>query len=82
MDTAANTVMVEIPQEILDAARLTTAELMLEVAVALYARGKLSIGKARELANMSLWEFRHVLAARHIAPHLDITDIETDIKTF
>jgi len=73
--------MIEIPQDILDAARLTVAEMKLEVAVALYARGKLSIGKACELAAMTLWEFRHILAARRIAPHLDIAAVDADITT-
>ena len=81
MNIAANTVMIEISQDIFDAARLTVAEMKLEVAVALYVQGKLSIGKARELADMTLWEFRHVLAARHISPHLDIADVEADLTT-
>lgn len=81
MDTVIQTINVEIPQDILDAARLTASELKLEIAVALYAQGKLSIGKARELADMTLWEFRHVLAARRIPPHLDVADIEADIAT-
>jgi predicted HTH domain antitoxin len=81
MSAVTNTVTVEISQDILDAARLTAAELKLEVAVALYARGKLSLGKARELADMTLWEFRQSLAARRIAPHLDIADIDADIAT-
>ena len=39
---------IEIPQEILDSARLTTDEIKTELAFALYAQGRLSIGKARE----------------------------------
>jgi predicted HTH domain antitoxin len=66
---------------ILDSARLTPDELKLELAVALYAQGRLSIGKARELAGMSLWEFRQLLAARRISPHYDIADFEKEIAT-
>lgn len=43
-----------IPQDILDSARLTPEDLMVEIAVHLYEEGRLSIGKARELAGMSL----------------------------
>jgi len=51
----------EIPQDILDTARLTIDDLKVEMAVYLYAQGRLSIGKARELAEMTrrplvLWE--------------------------
>ncbi len=44
----------EAPQDVLDTARLTTEDLKVEMAVCLYAQGRLSIGKARELAEMSL----------------------------
>ncbi len=71
----------DISQDILDSARLSIAELKLELAVHLYAQGRLSIGKARELADMSLWEFRHVLAARRIAPHYDLEDLDQDVTT-
>jgi predicted HTH domain antitoxin len=69
----------EIPQDILDTARLTVAELRVELAVYLYAEGRLSIGKARELAEMALWEFRQLLASRRIAPHYDVPDLDEDL---
>ncbi len=53
----------------------------LELAAVLYAQGKLSIGKARQLAGMSLWQFRQVLAARRIPPHYDIEEFNEDIET-
>jgi predicted HTH domain antitoxin len=71
----------EIPEEILDSARLTMAELKVEIAVSLYAQGRLSVGKARELAEMSLWQFRQLLAARHISPHIDVDALKEDVKT-
>jgi len=72
---------VTIPQDILHSARLTTAELKIEIGVSLYASGRLSIGKARELANMSLWQFRQLLASRQISPHFNEDDLHTDIET-
>lgn len=75
------TTILELPQEILDSARLTVDELKVEMAVHLYTRGRLSIGKARELAGMSLWEFRQVLASRRIPPHYDVDDWEQDVAT-
>jgi predicted HTH domain antitoxin len=71
----------EISQDILDSARLTLEELKVELAVSLYAQGKLSVGKARELAGMSLWEFRQVLGSRRISPHYDVNDFNEDIST-
>jgi predicted HTH domain antitoxin len=71
----------EVPQDILDSARLTPAQLKLELAVSLYAQGRLSIGKARELAEMSLWEFRHLLASRRIPVHYEPADLQEDLDT-
>ena len=51
------------------------------MAVLLYSQGRLSIGKARELADMSLWEFRQLLASRRISPHYDVADLEDDVAT-
>lgn len=69
----------EIPQEILESARLTTSELKVEIAVSLYASGRLSVGKARELASMSLWQFRQLLASRQVSPHFDLDDLAEDV---
>ncbi|CAN5795681.1 hypothetical protein BH24DEI2_BH24DEI2_10330 [soil metagenome] len=43
-----------IPQDVLDSARLTAEEAKQELAVSLYASGRLAVGKARELADMPL----------------------------
>ncbi len=69
----------DIPQDVLESARLTASELKVEMAVFLYASGRLSVGKARELADMSLWQFRQLLASRQIAPHFDEADLDADI---
>ena len=71
----------QIPQDILDSARLTLDDLRIELAIHLYREGRLSIGKARELAGMSLWEFRQLLAARKISPHYDVEELEEDVAT-
>ena len=71
----------EIPQDLLDSARLTIEDLKVEIAVSLYVNRRLSIGKARELAEMSLWQFRQVLAARRIPAHYDETDLDDDVAT-
>jgi predicted HTH domain antitoxin len=72
---------IEIPQEIMDSARLSTAEIKQEIALSLYAHRRLSIGKARELAGLSLWEFRQLLGTRRIAPHFDRNDLAEDLTT-
>ena len=73
--------VLEVSQEILDSARLTPSELKVEMAVHLYAEGRLSVGKARELAGLTLWEFRQVLASRRIPPHYGEADLDEDVTT-
>ncbi len=63
-------------------ARSTPDELKVEVAVQLYETRRLSIGHAREMAGMSLWEFRQLLAVRKISPHYDVADLEADMQTW
>lgn len=70
-----------IPQDVLDSARLSVDEAKQELAISLYAQQRLSIGKARELANMPLWAFRQLLASRRISPHYDSQDLDEDIAT-
>ena len=73
------TATLEIPQGVLDAAQMNTHELRRELALALYAQRRLSLGKARELAGLSLWEFRQWLGLRRIEAHYDADDLQDDI---
>ena len=78
MTTAAH---LEIPTDVLDSARLTLNELRTELAIHLYEQGRLSVGKAHELADLSLWQFRQILGSRRISPHLDVEDLNQDLET-
>lgn len=71
----------EIPQDVLDSARLSPEQVLVELAVHLYEQGRLSIGKAHELAGMSLWEFRQLLGFRQIPPHFAAEDLAQDLET-
>lgn len=73
--------LLSIDQDILDSARLTAEDAKLELAVHLYSQRRLSLGKARELAGMSLWTFRQLLAARQIPAHYDEDDLLSDLAT-
>lgn len=75
------TAYLEIPQEVLDSARMTAGQLLVELAVHLYEQDRLSIGKAHELAGLSLWEFRQLLGVRRIAPHFEVEDLNQDLET-
>ena len=61
---------------------ITPDELKIELAVHLYEQRRLSIGHARELAGLSLWEFRQLLLSRRISPHYDVADLDEDMQTW
>jgi predicted HTH domain antitoxin len=75
-------VTIELPRYLVNAAKFSPEELKTELAVHLYETRRLSIGHAREMAGLSLWEFRQLLASRKIAPHYDVTDLEEDMQTW
>jgi len=75
------TVSIEIPKKVLHVARMTPAELRQELAIHLFQQGRLSFGKARELAGMTAWAFQQLLGARKIPVHYDVEDYEQDLDT-
>ena len=74
--------IIEIPRHVLESARVTPEEAKVELALELYRQRRLSVGHARELAGESLWEFRQLLASRHISPHYGVDDLDEDMRTW
>ena len=72
---------IEIPREVIRATRMTPQELRRELAVHLFQQGKLSFGKAREMAGMTVWAFQQLLGSRGIPVHYDLEDYEEDLVT-
>ena len=74
----------EIPDAVEQALRLPKGhrrrELMLELAVALYARGILSLGKASELARVSKIELGLILGRREIPRHYGEEELAQDVE--
>jgi predicted HTH domain antitoxin len=72
-----------IPESIVQSIRLPEgrieAELLKELALALYAQELLSFGKARELANLDHWQFSQLLGDRHIPRHYSETELAEDL---
>jgi len=70
-----------IPDDILQAAKMSEAELKREIAIMLYQQKKISIGKARRLAGMNLIAFQKEIAGRGIYINYDVEDFQADLKT-
>ena len=71
-----------IPDDILQATKMTEAELRLEIAIMLYQQEKISSGKARAWTGLTVIEFQHELAKRGLHINYGIEDFQADVKTF
>ena len=69
-----------IDDDLLHAARISEAELKLEIAAILYRRGRLTLGQAARLAGLSQARMRLTLAAQGIAPNYGVNDFAEDMK--
>ena len=77
----SSVISIKIPREVIHATRMTPEELRQELAIYLFQRGKLSFGKAREMAGMTVWAFQQLLGSRGILVHYDVEDYEEDLAT-
>jgi predicted HTH domain antitoxin len=72
-----------IPKEVDIALKIPEKEkeslLLKELALSLYQRDILPFGKARELANMSKWEFYEELGKRNIDRHYTMENFQEDL---
>lgn len=73
----------DIPESIANSLRLPASEiqqrLRTELAVALYAQGILSLGKASELAELSRFAFAELTEERNIPRHYTEDELTQDI---
>ena len=77
----SSVISIEIPREVIHATRMTPEDLRRELAIHLFQQGKLSFGKAREMAGMTVWAFQQLLGSRGIPVHYGMEDYEEDRAT-
>jgi predicted HTH domain antitoxin len=77
--------VLEISDEVLHSLRVPPQEqvsrLRQELGLRLYAQELLTFGKARELAQMTKWEFHILLGKEGIVRHYDDDDLADDLNT-
>ena len=78
---ATRKISIDIPREVLHAAKMSKKELKQELAISLYEKGKLSFGKSREIAELKVGAFQHLLASRDIPVNYDVESYEEDLET-
>ena len=77
--------VLEMPVDVADALRVPQPEqqgrLRQELAVRLYQKRMLPLGKARELAGMSKWAFHVLLGAEEVTRTYDSEELAEDLST-
>jgi predicted HTH domain antitoxin len=76
-------IRLELNDEIRDALRIPPEEqegrLRRELALRLYEKGLLSLGKARQVAGMKKWDFLFLLAQEGICRQYDKNEVDRDL---
>jgi len=72
--------IINIPDEHIKAARISANELLLDLAIYLYDKERLSLGQARKLAGLDIVSFQKALAAHNVFIKYDLNDLNTDIR--
>jgi predicted HTH domain antitoxin len=77
--------LLEISNEVAESLQLPPSERLSrvkrELAIRLYQKRLLSFGKARELAQMTKWEFHSLLGDEAIERNYDLEELESDLNT-
>jgi predicted HTH domain antitoxin len=85
MESKMSQLSIQISPELQRAVRLPPEEvpvrLKRELAVRLYEKGLLTFGQARQLADMSRWDFRDLLGEEGILRRYEVEELEEDIQT-
>lgn len=68
-----------ISDDIVKASGLSERELLLEIAIMLFQKDRISLGKASELLEMHRMQLQKLLADRGICVHYDIAEFQEDL---
>lgn len=71
---------ISLPDGIFGSVPLSEQEVLLELAIALYAAKKISFGNARRIAGLDWYRFRQTLSERNIPAHYGSEQFEEDLK--
>jgi predicted HTH domain antitoxin len=75
----------DLPEDLVEAIKLPSEEVPMrlkrELAVRLYEKRLLGFGKARQLAEMTKWEFQRLLGEEGILRSYDVEELGKDLET-
>lgn len=79
------TISVDLPRDLINIFKIRERDFPYAVletlSVELYREGLISVGKAAEIADVSIWEMQEILTKRKIPINFYPEDLEKDIRT-
>lgn len=69
-----------ISEQVLEQAHIKAEDLLVDIAVYLYDKKRLTMGQARKLAGLDQLGFQQALAERDVYIRYTIEDLHTDLK--
>lgn len=73
-------ISLEIPDNLSKVNKLNEKDWLREIAISLFQKELITLGRASKIAQMEQIEFQKLLSERGICVHYDIEDFEQDIK--
>ncbi len=70
-----------IPDEVLESAQISEAEMLREIAIMLFAQERFTLAQASRFASMTQLAFQRLLANRQIPLHYDMAELREDVKS-
>ncbi|MCG7849058.1 MAG: UPF0175 family protein [ANME-2 cluster archaeon] len=79
------TISVDLPGDLINIFKIRERDFPFVIretlSIELYREGLISIGKAAEIAGISIWKMQEILANRKVPIHYYPEDLEKDIRT-
>ena len=72
---------VNIPDDRIRDIRIDQQDALVDVAIGLYKRDEVSLGRAAEIVNLSVPAFLNELGRRRIPVNYSVDDLRTDVET-
>ena len=73
-------ITLNLPDSLTQTDTFNESDWMREIAIALFAQERISLGRASKIAQMHLIDFQKLIASRGICIHYDVEDFDLDIQ--
>jgi predicted HTH domain antitoxin len=72
---------IEVQDEVLRGLELTQPQALLDLAVGLFTKRRVTLGRSAAVARLSQLDFQKELSRRGIPLHYDVADLQADVAT-